>query len=214
MVNIQTKGSPKMEKREVEVKFFLDDMDDMRRRIAELGAESMGRVFEYNIRYEDVDHSLIKKQSLLRLRQDQKAMLTFKSKQTSADRDFKIFTELEVEVSDFRTMDQILNRVGLQAVQRYEKWRETMILGQTAFFLDTMPYGTFLEIEGQKTDIRHHASRLNLNWRKRIILNYLEIFEILKEKRQLAFQDLTFENCQSDALNVRPFVKELEAGDG
>ncbi|MBW2438822.1 MAG: class IV adenylate cyclase [Deltaproteobacteria bacterium] len=203
-----------MEKREVEVKFFLDEIDDMRHRIAELGAESMGRVFEYNIRYEDVTHSLIEKHSLLRLRQDQKTMLTFKSKQTSTDRNFKIFNELEVEVSDFKTMDQILTSVGLQAVQRYEKWRETMMLGQTAFFLDTMPYGNFLEIEGQKTDIRHYASRLNLNWRKRIILNYLEIFEILKQKRQLAFQDLTFENFHSDALNVRPFVKELEAGDG
>ena len=203
-----------MEKREVEVKFFLDEIDDMRHRIAELGAESMGRVFEYNIRYEDVAHSLIEKHSLLRLRQDQKTMLTFKSKQTSTDRNFKIFNELEVEVSDFKTMDRILTSVGLQAVQRYEKWRETMMLGQTAFFLDTMPYGNFLEIEGPKTDIRHYASRLNLNWRKRIILNYLEIFEILKQKRQLAFHDLTFENFQSDALNVRPFVKELEAGDG
>ncbi|MGD1967623.1 MAG: class IV adenylate cyclase [Desulfobacterales bacterium] len=214
MENIQRKGSSEMEKREVEVKFFLDEIDDMRHRIAELGAESMGRVFEYNIRYEDVTHSLIEKHSLLRLRQDQKTMLTFKSKQTSTDRNFKIFNELEVEVSDFKTMDQILTSVGLQAVQRYEKWRETMMLGQTAFFLDTMPYGNFLEIEGQKTDIRHYASRLNLNWRKRIILNYLEIFEILKQKRQLAFQDLTFENFHSDALNVRPFVKELEAGDG
>ena len=110
-------------------------------------------------------------------------------------------------------MARILTRVGLQAVQRYEKWRETMIRGQTAFFLDTMPYGTFLEIEGQKSDIRHYASRLNLNWSKRIVLNYLEIFEILKEKRQIAFQDLTFGNFQSNDLNVRPFVKELEAGD-
>lgn len=202
-----------MEKREVEVKFFLDDTDDMRRRIAELGAESMGRVFEYNIRYDDVAHGLIEKHSLLRLRQDQKAMLTFKSKQKSPERDFKIFNELEVEVSDFKTMDRILASVGLQAVQRYEKWRETMILGQTAFFLDTMPYGIFLEIEGSKTDIRHHASRLNLNWGKRIILNYLEIFEILRQKRQLAFQDLTFENFQRGDLNVSAFVDELVVGD-
>ncbi len=202
-----------MEKCEVEVKFYVDSIDDMRSRIEKLGAVSKGRVFETNIRYEDDAHSLIKKQSILRLRQDQKAMLTFKSKQPSADRDFKIFNELEVEVSDFKTMDRILTCVGLKAVQRYEKWRETMLLDKTTFLLDTMPYGTFLEIEGQKSDIRRHASRLNLNWRNRIILNYLEIFEILKEKRKLDFQDLTFDNFQSNDLNVGPFVKDLEAGD-
>ncbi len=202
-----------MEKREVEVKFFLDDIERMQHRITGLGARSMGRVYENNIRYEDDGHNLIKKHSLLRLRQDKKAILTFKSKPAAASRDFKIFNELEVEVSDFKTMNQILNSVGLQSVQRYEKWRETMILGQTAFFLDTMPYGTFLEIEGQETDIRHYAARLNLSWRRRIILNYLEIFEILRKKRHVAFQDLTFENFESGDLKVGAFVDQLEAGD-
>ncbi len=203
-----------MEKREVEVKFFLEDIESMQRRITGLGGKSMGRVFENNIRYEDDGHNLIKKHSLLRLRQDKKAILTFKSKPAATSRDFKIFNELEVEVSDFKTMDRILTSVGLQSVQRYEKWRETMILGQTAFFLDTMPYGTFLEIEGQETDIRHYAARLNLNWGRRIILNYLEIFEIFRKKRHVAFQDLTFENFESSDLNVSAFVDQLEAGDG
>ncbi len=202
-----------MEKREVEVKFYINDIDSMQRRIAGMGAESLGRVFEYNIRYEDDDHSLIKKHSLLRLRQDNKAILTFKSKPAAASREFKIFNELEVEVSDFKTMDRILTQLGLQPVQRYEKWRETMILDQTAFFLDTMPYGTFLEIEGPESDIRQYAARLNLNWYKRIILNYLEIFEILRKKRHLAFQDLTFENFKTGDLKVGAFVDQLEAGD-
>ena len=111
-------------------------------------------------------------------------------------------------------MDLILTSVGLQAVQRYEKWRETFILGQTAFYLDTMPYGPFLEIEGQETDIQHYAAQLNLSWQKRIPLNYLEIFEIVKQKRRLAFQDLTFENFQSSDLNVGPIVDQLVVGDG
>ena len=201
-----------MEKREVEVKFFVDDIDGIRHRLTALGAESKGRVFENNIRYEDADRKLIQKQSLLRLRQDQKATLTFKFKPVAESLDFKIFDELEVEVSDFKTMDRILTRVGLQAVQRYEKWRETMVLKQTIFCLDTMPYGTFLEIEGRETDIRQHTAELKLNWNERIILNYLEIFEILKKKRHLKFKDLTFENFPDDNLSVAPFVVQLQAG--
>ena len=203
-----------MQKREVEVKFFLDDISRMQRRLASLGAESQGRVFENNIRYDDDSHNLSRKQSLLRLRQDKKTILTFKSKPAATSRDFNIFDELEVEVSDFKTMEKILARLGLQAVQRYEKWRETMILGPTAFFLDTMPYGTFLEIEGRENDIRHYADRLNLKWQQRIILNYLEIFDILIKKQQLPFHDLTFENFESGDLNVGAIVDQLVVGDG
>lgn len=203
-----------MQKREVEVKFFLDDINRMQCRIADLGAESQGRVFENNIRYDDDGHNLSRKQSLLRLRQDNKAILTFKSKPAETSRDFKIFDELEVEVSDFNTMQKILASLGLQAVQRYEKWRETMILGSTAFLLDTMPYGTFLEIEGQENDIRQYATRLNLNWHHRITLNYLEIFDILIKEQHLTFQDLTFENFQSNDLNVSVIMDQLIVGDG
>ncbi|MDX1707959.1 MAG: class IV adenylate cyclase [Desulfobacterales bacterium] len=203
-----------MEKREIEVKFYLEDIDDMQRRIVALGAESLGRVFENNTRYEDKEHNLIKNHSLLRLRQDKRTLLTFKSKPAQASRDFKIFNELEVEVSDFETLHRILIRVGLQAVQRYEKWRETLILHQTAFFLDTMPYGTFLEIEGQENDIRQYAVQLGLKWHKRIILNYLEIFEMLRKKRSLEFEDITFDNFRSHNLDVGAFANQLEVGDG
>jgi adenylate cyclase class 2 len=202
-----------MEKREVEVKFFIVDIDAIQHRLAELGAESRGRVFENNIRYEDDSRSLIKKESLLRLRQDKKTTLTFKSTPAADSREFKIFNELEVEISDFETMDRILTAVGFQAVQRYEKWRETMILKQIIFCLDTMPYGTFLEIEGQEADIRQYAARLNLNWNERITMNYLEMFEFLKKKRQFDFDDLTFENFQTEDLNLAPFVDQLHAGD-
>ena len=202
-----------MQKREVEVKFFLDDIDQMQRRIAGLGAESQGRVFENNIRYDDDGRNLSKKQSLLRLRQDKSAILTFKSKPATVSRDFKIYNELEVEVSDFKTMDQILACLGWQPVQRYEKWRETLFLGPTAFFLDTLPYGTFLEIEGQENDIQHYAAQLNLNWQHRIILNYLEIFDILIEKQGLSVEDLTFENFQNGDCDAAVIVDQLIVSD-
>lgn len=50
-----------MEHLEIEVKFYLSDIDHIRNRIIELGAESIGRAFETNIRFEDADKSLIQK---------------------------------------------------------------------------------------------------------------------------------------------------------
>ena len=202
-----------MEQLEIEVKFYLPDIESMQRRIVSLGAESKGRVFENNIRYEDDCNTLIGKKSLLRLRRDAKTILTFKSIPPAAGTEFKIFNELEVEVSEFETMNQILEKLGLHPEQIYEKWREALILDQTRFYLDAMPYGTFLEIEGSENDIRAYAARLGLSWHKRILLNYLEIFEIIRQQQGLKFTDLTFKNFESVRIDIEAFLGRLEAGD-
>ncbi len=201
-----------MEQLEIEVKFCLHRAESMQRRIIELGAESKGRVFESNVRYEDASNTLIRKKSLLRLRRSEKTILTYKSSPPVASTEFKVFNELEVEVSDFITMNQILERLGLRREQTYEKWRESLVLDRTWFYLDTMPYGTFLEIEGSEKDIRNSAGRLGLSWHKRILLNYLEIFEIIRQELGLKFKDLTFKNFEGVNIDMEAFLPKLEAG--
>jgi adenylate cyclase class 2 len=207
------KDEQKMEALEIEVKFYLPDIESMQQRILALGAESKGRVFENNVRYEDENNTLIRKKSLLRLRRNAKTILTFKSSPPVASTEFKVFNELEVEVSDFETMERILENLGFHPEQTYEKWRETFILNQTGFYLDTMPYGTFLEIEGSETNIRTYAASLGLNWQKRILLNYLEIFEIIRQPLSLNFPDLTFKNFENIRVDMAAFLDKLEAGD-
>jgi len=201
-----------MQNLEIEVKFYIADLEGIRNKILKLGAKSKGRLFETNIRYEDKINSLIKKKSLLRLRQDEKATFTLKSSPPVKSKDYKIVNELEVEVSDFATMDQILKTLGFHPEQKYEKWRETIVLDQTVFCLDSMPYGDFLEIEGQEKDIRYYASKLDLNWQKRIIFNYLSIFEIMRKNLNLDFNDLTFNNFETVDVDAGGFLDRLEAG--
>ncbi|MBE9530044.1 MAG: class IV adenylate cyclase [Proteobacteria bacterium] len=200
-----------MENLEIEVKFYLSDMDRIRDRIIELGAVSMGRIFETNIRFDDADNRLIQKKSLLRLRQDKKSILTFKSEPLFNDDQFKILRELEVEVSDFNTMKHILESLGFREEQVYEKWRETFILNRTHLCLDTMPYGNFLEIEGQKEDIKKLASQIGLKWKKRILLNYLAIFDVIKQKSNLPFYDVTFSNFINIRFDPAKYLDLLEA---
>jgi adenylate cyclase, class 2 len=201
-----------MENLEIEVKFYLKDIESMRRRMLELGIESRGRVFETNIRYENNDCTMIQKKTLLRLRHAEKTTLTFKSRPEMKTNDFKIFNELEVEVDDRATMGQILEALGLHPEQIYEKWRETLVLDRISLFLDRMPYGDFLEIEGLPQDIKGCAARLGLDWRKRILLNYLEIFEFIKKKLGLKIKDLTFENFENVNVNMAAFLDTLEVG--
>ena len=195
-----------MDSLEIEVKFFLPDSNSVRERIIQLGARSLGRFFEENLRLDDREKSLIKKKALLRLRKDNRITLTYKSEPGFDDVNYKIYRELEVEVSDFHVMKSILGSLGFFTEQVYEKWRETLVLEETHFCIDTMPFGNFLEIEGKKSIIRKMARQLGLNWEERILLNYLKIFEILKRHECLNFSDLTFDNFKNQSVDFSRYL--------
>lgn len=200
-----------MEHIETEVKFILCDVQSIRERIVELGVDVKGRVFETNIRFEDIDESLLRKKSLLRLRRDANTKLTYKSEPAIKDDQFKTFRELEVQVSDFTTMKLILEHLGFHQAQIYEKWRETFIFDDTILCIDTMPFGDFLEIEGKKEYIREIASKLGLQWGQRITLNYLAIFDIIRQELKLPFTDVTFDNFQKIRIDIAKYHHLIEA---
>jgi adenylate cyclase, class 2 len=197
---------------ETEVKFHLADPASMRADLLALGARSMGRGFERNIRFDDAEQSLACARSLLRLRQDRKATLTFKSTPESADPAFKELNEQEVGVEDFDAMHRILISLGFHPQQVYEKWRETLVLEDTAFCLDHLPFGDFLEIEGSKENITRFAGRLNLDWSRRILATYLEIFDLIRTREKLTFSDVTFSNFAAHPARVQPYLHLLVAG--
>ena len=201
-----------MEKLEFEVKFYLSSIQAVHPKITKLGARSRGRFFERNLRFEDKNKTLKGQKYLLRLRRDQKTTLTFKSRPPEDSDQFKVLRELEVEVSDFAVMNDILKALGFHCEQIYEKWRETLIIADTQFCLDAMPYGNFIEIEGPKEDIKQYAQRLGLQWDRRILINYLEVFNIIRKKLNLKFTDLTFDNFKDVEVNIAKYLDLMEVG--
>ena len=197
---------------EIEVKFYLSDIHPTRDRLVAMNAAHSGPVFETNIRFENSRKSLKKEGALLRLRHDERSRLTYKSTPSTPDGQFKIHRELEVEVGDFQVCKDILKALGYFPEQVYEKWRETFVVDGTCLVIDTMPYGVFLEIEGNKSEIREMADRLGLDWKKRIILNYLEIFERIQREEGLAFADITFDNFKAVHLDINKYLPLLYAG--
>jgi len=197
---------------EHEAKFILTDSQEIRSKIIALGGHSDGRFFETNVCYEDAKDSLIQKKTILRLRQDRKAWLTYKSPPTEANREVKTMNEIEVSVSDFESMDQILIAVGFHRAQVYEKWRETFILDDAQLCLDTMPFGDFLEIESTPKRVKSLAASLGLSWKKRVLDNYLTIFALLKKREQLPFNDVTFANFKDFQVGLSRYASLLEAG--
>jgi adenylate cyclase, class 2 len=199
---------------ETEVKFHLPDPGALRTRLLALGAQSLGRCREHNLRFDAPDRRLSQGRSLLRLRQDRHCTLTFKSAAPEADPAFKQMVELEVQVSDFERMLSVLAALGFEPVQAYEKWRESFQMGDTVFCLDELPYGHFLEIEGSPEAIVAAGESLGLPWEKRILLTYLDIFERLRRQYALTFDDLTFDRFRRLPVDLAPLLPEMEAGPG
>jgi adenylate cyclase class 2 len=199
---------------EIEVKFLAPAPEEIRRRLADLGARSSGRAFESNLRFDDEHRTLLAKGSLLRLRADRRYLLTFKAPSAEGGADFKVHRELEVEVADFDRTAQILQALGYRPVQRYEKWRETYPLGGTDICLDTLPFGEFLEIEGEKDAIRRVAEKIGLNWGNRILDNYLHIFELIRHREKLPFSDATFDNFEKVRIDPEALRSLLIKGLG
>jgi adenylate cyclase class 2 len=197
---------------ETEVKFHLVDPPAMRARLIDLGALSSGRTLERNVCFDTEAHDLRRHKSLLRLRQDRRVTLTFKSPPAETDPGFKQLVELEVEVGDFEAMRRILHAVGFRPQHAYEKQRETLRLGRTAFCVDTLPYGDFLEIEGPRGEIRDCAGRLGVDWDRRILLTYLEIFAIVKSRLGLNCEDATFDNFNGIDVCLADCLPMMETG--
>lgn len=195
---------------EIEVKFHLYHPEKTLQQLVDLGAVAQPRVFETNVRFEDTGQNLKANHQLLRLRQDDKCRLTYKCKPSRTQSQCKIYREVEVEVSDFQAMRAILGEIGYHPVQTYEKWRQTFRWNMVELCLDTLPYGVFLEIEGSEKEIKKAARRLRLPWGKRILSNYLAMFEALRAHYKLPFHDVTFSNFELHPVDIVPLLEKFE----
>jgi adenylate cyclase, class 2 len=154
---------------EVEKKYRLtrDEAGAVRRRLEEIGsqAEDVGEVeggakFEENVIY--TGPGLDPRRRVLRLRREAgRALLTFKEREPTASA-IKRQREDETEVSDADALAAILEALGYRPALVYEKRRTTWHLGGVEVVLDELPFGLFLEIEGEESQILEAERRLGL----------------------------------------------------
>jgi adenylate cyclase, class 2 len=195
---------------EIEAKFYVTRLAELRRRVNLIEDAKLlePRVLERNLRFDTATQDLRRAGQVLRLRQDRRSRLTYKDSGR-----FEAGTlnrrELELDVSDFGAAQQLLEALGYQVIFIYEKYRTTYELGQHELMLDEMPYGTFVEIEGEPGGLQSAAQLLGLNWQASIPDSYSALFERLHDRLRLDFRDLTFENFEgvrvsADDLAVSP----------
>ena len=137
---------------EREIKLYVLHLDQLVRRLQELQARlSQPRVLETNLRFDLPDGSLRAAGRVLRLRRDTEARLTYtgpgQNDQGILDRQ-----EIEFVVDDFEKARKFLEALGYQQSMAYEKYRTTYERENVAIMLDELPYGKFVEIEGDGID--------------------------------------------------------------
>jgi adenylate cyclase, class 2 len=195
---------------ETEAKFYVLHLDPITTRLQKLQARLLEpHVLETNLRFDLPNASLKSRGEVLRLRRDTKARLTYKgasqNKRGVLDRQ-----EIEFVVDDFEKARQFLEALGYQQTMVYEKYRTTYELDNTSIMLDTLPYGDFVEIEGETLDqIQSVAVKLNLDWNVAIETSYTGLFEKVRKALNLSFQDILFKNFEgisvtTEHLDVRP----------
>jgi adenylate cyclase, class 2 len=178
---------------EIEAKFYVQNPAILAARITTLGGQLVRpRTHEINYRFDAQDGKLRESGRLLRIRRDQRVLLTYKDGTQVEDGTLER-RELELAVDDFETAMQIINALGYQVVFKYEKYRTTYECGNAEIMLDELPFGNFVEIEGERDAIRSVAEALGLDWTTAIPRSYHALFEQARDRLFLTVRDLTFE---------------------
>lgn len=171
---------------ETEMKIKVGSFAPIRKRLLDLGAKKISRVFEKNKLFDDTHANLMKKDCLLRLRQDKKTKITYKGPRHSTD--LKSREEIEFEVADIAKAEILLNRLGFKKTLVYEKKRETWQYKNIEVVLDEMPFGTFIEIEGNSKAIVLLAKKLGFSEKEFITKTYFELANEKGIKEDIVFK--------------------------
>ena len=182
---------------EIEAKFYLAHLENIRERLIAHGALlKIDRLFERNLRFDTPDRELAGKKHVLRLRQDNRATLTFKRPRGQVE----TREEFEIEIDDFESGRKILEALGYTVTTLYEKYRETYQIDSIQVMLDELPFGCFVEIEGPSIEaIRQMSDQLELPWERRVQASYVELFDRIRRPLEIDFEEITFENFKGIA---------------
>ena len=178
--------------KEVEIKFQVDDLHELTRRLRTAGFRQITpRTHEMNTLYDLPGQPLQRRAELLRLRRYGKEwLLTHKAKGTAGRH--KMREETETKINDGKKMDAIFRALGFEPTFRYEKFRAEWDDGKGHVVVDETPIGNFGEIEGPSRWIDATARRLGIRRDDYITQNYAGLFQQWKQRTGSPAKEMIF----------------------
>lgn len=159
---------------EIEIKLAAPNLAEARRRLRAAGFHiAKRRILEDNTLFDTPAGKLRKAGTLVRVRQEPHGVkLTYKGRPLPSIH--KSREELELEISNAGMMAAILDRLGLQPVFRYQKYRTELsqASGGGTATIDETPIGLYLELEGAPLWIDRTAKKLGYSRNDYITASY------------------------------------------
>ena len=168
---------------EIEKKYRLtrEQHERVAQRLLDSSATRVGEEFEENTLY--AGGLLDTSRQVLRLRRvEGKAVLAYKERIASASF-IKRYREDETLVEDAQALADILDALGFRPSLVYEKRRATWQLKGAEVVVDELPFGLFMEIEGEEDDITEIEQVLGLAEAEAEMATYPELTRRYGEKR-------------------------------
>ncbi len=134
---------------EIEKKYRLDKkrLVELTAKLGQMGAEFCDEVFEEN--YLHRGGVIDERSAVLRLRKiGDRTILTYKER-LPTESDIKHRIEHETDVADVDAMERIIQALGYKLSVVYEKHRKTWHFHNVEVVLDELPFGLYMEIEGE-----------------------------------------------------------------
>jgi adenylate cyclase class 2 len=203
---------------EIEIKFPGQNLDHIRKRLRELGAECGTPYLERNVVFDTPERSLLKERCLLRVREceganGQHGLITFKRPAPDdGSSGYKKQIEVESGLTNPQAMRTILASLGYAPAFAYDKIREVHRLAGVELCLDLLPFGNpgealfpVVEIEGAEASLAAVAETLGLPIETASAANYHELNKEWRAARGLPQRD-DFAFAEEELQKIR---KEL-----
>jgi len=159
--------------------------------LAQKNVKKVSEGFQRTTRMDTPNLDLEKRGTFLRVRTGGKDIVTLKKKIKTTGEVFER-QELETEVKDPELLADIFADLGFSKRFIMEKYRIDYEYKDTKISLDELPFGMFVEIEGELENIKNVADELNLDLSNKIIVTYWDLFEDYKKKMNQKGENIVF----------------------
>ena len=179
---------------ECELKIPVDRLDDVRRGLADIGADRLtADLHEDNVLFDTADGRLASAGQVLRVRRvGGRQLLTFKGPATFAGA-VKQRLEIELEIPSSEPISELLHALGYAPCMRYQKQRESWSVDDVRVELDHTPMGDFVELEGPTDALEATAARLGLDPAEAVAQSYISLWRLFRQNHPGLGRDMVFE---------------------
>lgn len=143
-------------------------------------------VFQRTVRMDTLEEDFEKKGIFIRTREeDLENIVTLKQKIENSDKDVFSRKEYETTIGDAQIIREIFEILGLKKSWIMEKYRIQGKYKNVTITLDELPFGLFMEIEGDTDNILKTCEELELNINKKFVVSYWDLWDIYKKEHNI-----------------------------